>query len=205
MLSVVLVMAGSATRMKNNENKVFLPLKDKMVFQYSLDLFLSLGYEVVCVIKPEDENKLSKYSQVKITYGGKTRQESVYNGLRLVTNDKVLIHDAARPFITKDIIIKCDNELKMNDAVLVGIPMKDSIYSNNPLKSLKRDDFISAQTPQGGKTKTLLECHLKAIEEKQNFTDDISLILNYSNDMVKIIEGIDTNFKITTQLDYIKL
>ena len=58
MISVILLMAGSGSRMKIQDNKVFLPLENKMIFQYSLDLFLKLNCEVICVIRPEDEDKL---------------------------------------------------------------------------------------------------------------------------------------------------
>lgn len=202
MVSAVLVMAGNASRMNINENKVFLPLGDKKVFEHSLNTFLDLGLEVICVIRPEDESLLKDYN-VKIAYGGKTRQESVYNGLKLVSKKYALIHDAARPFISKENVLDCIKALKAGNGVLVGESIKNSIYEKKPLKSLKRDELISAQTPQGAEVKVLLECHMKAIEDKYLATDDISLLLKYSDTNVCIIEGNDTNFKITTQLDYI--
>ena len=63
--------------------------------------------------------------------------------------------------------------------------------------------MVLAQTPQGAKTKVMLECHQKAKAEGYVGTDDISLFIRYSKKMVKIIAGNDKNFKITTQLDYI--
>lgn len=204
MISVILLMAGNGSRMNSSENKVYLPLKDKLIYQHSLDLFLSKGFEVVCVIRPKDEVHLTKYlPKIKIAYGGKTRQMSVYNGLKKVKGDHVLIHDAARPFITAECIDSCVNTMQKNYFVLVGCETKDSIYEKNPIRSLKRSELINAQTPQGGKTKVLLECHKKAINENLEVTDDISLVIKYSNEVIKIIDGSDHNFKITTQLDYI--
>ncbi len=204
MISVILMMAGNASRMNINTNKVYLPLADKLVFEYSLELFLSYNFEVICVIRKEDRKYLEKYEdKIKIVYGGKTRQESVYNGLIEATNKYSLIHDAARPFINKSIIDKCINALKEDKACMVVSALKDSIYLKNPLKTLNRDELILAQTPQGGLTKDLINSHKKAVLDNYLSTDDISLLLKYSNQTIELIEGNDTNFKITTQLDYI--
>ncbi|MDE7214094.1 MAG: 2-C-methyl-D-erythritol 4-phosphate cytidylyltransferase [Anaeroplasmataceae bacterium] len=204
MISVILMMAGSASRMHIKENKVFLPLGEKKVFEHTLDLFLSYGFEVICVIRKEDRNQLKDYeAKVKIVYGGATRQESVYHGLQEATEAYVLIHDAARPFISKPTLDACIKSLRENKACLVVSKPKDSIYQRYPLSSISRSEVVLAQTPQGGRTKDLLEAHQCAIKESFSATDDISLLLKYKDQMVELIEGEDTNFKITTQLDYI--
>lgn len=204
MISVILLMAGSGSRMKINENKVFLPLKDKMVYEYSLELFLKYQFHVVCVIRKEDLPYLKKYEgQVTFVFGGTTRQESVYNGLQAAKSDQILIHDAARPFITSKLLEKCISALKENHACLVVSPCKDTVYERPNLRTLNRDQLLFAQTPQGGNRTELLLCHQKAIQEHFTATDDISLILKYGHSLVELIEGTDQNFKITTQLDYI--
>ena len=182
MISVILLMAGSGSRMKIQDNKVFLPLENKMIFQYSLDLFLKLNCEVICVIRPEDEDKLHHYySKIKIVYGGQTRQMSVYNGLKQASCNSVLIHDAARPFISEELIKECIKTLNEKNAVLVGCKTKDSIYEIEPLKSLNREKLFNAQTPQGASRTILLKCHEKALNENIQVTDDISLILKYTD------------------------
>lgn len=204
MVTAILLMAGKASRMKMSQNKVFLPLANKMVFQYALDLFISKNLEVVCVIKEEDRPYLKDYySKVKIVTGGETRQESVYNGLMVALGDCVLIHDAARPFLSEKILDECLDSLAAGSPFLVAKPCNDTIYSMNPIKYLKREDYCLAQTPQGGKTKLLTECYNKALSENVTVTDDISLVLKYSNEEVRIIEGSEYNFKITSQFDYI--
>ncbi|MDE6241794.1 MAG: 2-C-methyl-D-erythritol 4-phosphate cytidylyltransferase [Anaeroplasmataceae bacterium] len=204
MISAVVMMAGNATRMHIKENKVFLPLGNKSIFEYSLDMFLSYSFEVICVIRKEDRHHLKEYEgKVKIVYGGKTRQESVYNGLKEATEPFVLIHDAARPFVSRETIESCIKSLRENKACLVVAPCKDSVYQKTPLKTIERTELVLAQTPQGGKTKDLLEVHQKALEEGFKATDDISLLLKYKDQMVELIESDDVNFKITTQLDYI--
>ena len=204
MISVILMMAGSSARMNMNENKLFLPLGDKLVFEHSLDMFLLNGLDVICVTKPEYIEYLSKYEgKVKIVIGGNTRQESVYNGLIACDNDYVMIHDAARPFITETIINDCKAAINENKCFIVAKPSKDSVYVKTPLEPVKRDNIIMAQTPQGGSKMALLNAHTMAINERYSSTDDISLLMKYTNEEIKIIDGDERNFKITTQLDYI--
>ena len=72
MITVILMMAGSSSRMNLNENKLFLPLGDKLVFQHSLDLFLDNGFDVICVTKEEYIEYLKQYTdRIKIVIGGK--------------------------------------------------------------------------------------------------------------------------------------
>ena len=204
LISAILMMAGSASRMHMKESKVYLSLGEKKVFEYPLTLFLSLNLEVICVIRPEDRIHLLEYEgKVKIVYGGKTRQESVFNGLRAAEGEYVLIHDAARPFVSKKIIEECITAFKDNKACLVVAPCKDSLYCKVPFSSVARDQMVLAQTPQGGRTKDFLEVHFKAQEENYNSTDDISLLMRYKEPMIQLVESDDHNFKITTQLDYI--
>lgn len=204
MISVILMMAGNASRMQMKENKVFLSLGEKLVYEYALELFLSYSFEVICVIRKEDRNQLKKYeSKVKIAYGGATRQESVYNGLKEASQPFTLIHDAARPFLSRTTLDACIQSLKKNKACMTVTSSKDSIYQKSPFKALNRSNLILAQTPQGAKTKDLIEVHQMARAEGFVATDDISLLLKYKNQMVELIENEDSNFKITTQLDYI--
>ena len=204
MISVILMMAGSSSRMNANENKLFLDLGTKKVYQHSLDKFLEYGLEVICVTKEENIKYLSDYTnKVKIVIGGNTRQESVYNGLCASTKDYVLIHDAARPFVSKKIIEDCLNAINENKNFLVAAPSKDSIYLKTPITALNRDNICLAQTPQGGLKSDFLTAHVRAVEDALVATDDISLVLKYIDKEVKIITGEDINFKLTTSLDYI--
>lgn len=204
MISVILMMAGSGTRMNMPQNKIFLPLGEKMVYEYSLNLFLDYHLDVLCVIRQEDLPFLKKYEgKVQFVLGGVTRQESVMNGLQAVSGDQVLIHDAARPFLSSTILDSCLATLKKNHACLVATPCKDTIYEKACLRALNRDQLIRAQTPQGGNRAELLRCHQQALRNGDTVTDDISLLLKYGSSMVELIEGSDENFKITTQLDYI--
>ena len=204
MVSVILMMAGSSSRMNLNENKLFLPLGDKLVFEHSLEMFLKNNFDVICVTKEEYIPYLSKYqNNIKIVIGGNTRQQSVFNGLNACDNEYVMIHDAARPFISQKIIDDCLEAINENKCFLVANTSKDSVYFKTPFSSVNRDNIVMAQTPQGGSKMALLNAHINASKDNYLSTDDISLLLKYANEQVKLIDGDDKNFKITTQLDYV--
>lgn len=205
MVSVIIVMAGSGTRMGYNENKVLLPLANKPIFMHSYDLFKSLGYEVILVVRECDLDIINQMNlDAKIIVGGKSRSESVYNGLSLCSNDIVLVHDAARPFISKEKIIECVSLIDDNNGVFVGKKAVDTIrqIQNNTLVTLDRNSLICAQTPQGAKKQILDNAYI--LEKENGFlsTDEMSIIEKYSNVSIKVVIGNDENFKITTKSDY---
>ena len=207
MVSVVLLMAGKGQRMKKDINKVLLEVDNKPLFEYPLDTFLSYNFEIILVVSKEDFDYVSNLNlnNVKIVIGGKTRGESVYNGLKNVTGDYVLIHDSARAFIDKATINKI-LELKDNDEdILIYLNVKDTIKIKNDDKyvTLKRDDLIAASTPQCASRKLFLEVYEKAKIENFSATDDISLIEKYRPDIkINYILANDESFKITTPIDY---
>ena len=207
MVSVILVMAGRGTRMGIDKNKILLDLANKPVYMHSLELFLQYNFEIICVINKDDENEIvpNLDKRVKYTYGGDTRLMSVFNGLKMATGDYVIVHDAARPVISKDIIdeilLKKDN----SDAILTYLPVKDTIKTNvnNKLTTLDRNILISAVTPQCAKYDILYKSLNQAINESKNFTDDISAIEFYFNKAkIELIRANDECIKLTTMLDY---
>ena len=205
MISVILLMAGVGSRMGIDKNNVLLPLGDKLIFEHSLDLFLSYGFEVVCVINKNDEEFIKNRLQgkAKYIYGGETRQDSVYNGLNSITGDYVLIHDAARPLISKDVI---DNILKIKSdkkGILCYLETKDTIKINDiKLITLDRSKLISAVTPQCGPKDILLKCYTKAKNDNKSFTDDISILEYYSDIKIDLVKANEEVIKVTTKLDY---
>lgn len=207
MNSVILLMAGKGTRMKENINKVLLPLKDKQIYQYALELFLKNNFEVICVISKDDEALIdkTKYPNVKYVIGGETRAHSVYNGLKCCSGDYVLVHDAARALLDQDTLDNIINSINDNEAILTYLEVKDTIKdtSDNKLVTLKRDKLIAASTPQCAPYKYLYNSYKLAFDEGYSSTDDISLIEKYYPDInIKLIKANENSFKITTQLDY---
>lgn len=193
MYTVILLMAGKGLRMKASMNKMMLNVGNKPLYSYALETFKSFNLPIILVVNKEDYSLLKDLEGVEVVIGGLTRSESVHNGLLKCKTDRVLIHDAARAFVSKDIINKCLNSKK--EAFYVGIPLKDTIREKDTFKTLDRDNLISCQTPQGGNTKLFLDSY----NSKSNY-DDIEQVLKYTND-IELILGSESNFKITTQFD----
>lgn len=147
-------------------------------------------------------NNLRKY-----VIGGKTRRESSLKGIKNLENEfgnkknqKVLIHDAARPFISKKIILQSIKNLKKYSATCPYVNIEDTIKSidyKNKLNNIDRNKLISLQTPQGFGLNEIFELHKK---NKKELSDDFSLIINKEISF-KLIKGSKENFKITTNED----
>lgn len=201
MFSVVITMAGDSLRCKTVKNKNLEMLGNKPVFMHSYDLFKSYKAEIIIVARACDIDEIKKYvdSDTIITIGGKTRSESVYNGVCKCHNDIVLIHDGARPFISKCIVDQILDGMKEYRAVYAAIPLKDTIRMDG--ETLKRDQLKAAQTPQAFYTNDIKKALKKAIDEHIVITDDIEAIEKCSDIKYIDVLGSDENFKITTPLD----
>jgi len=140
--------------------------------------------------------------------GGTMRQESVLNGLKAAAAsrpDYVLIHDAARPLVTRKIIRNACNALQNHSAVLPGIPVADTLKSACAEKgtvkaTIDRSNVFQAQTPQGFDFRILYDAHLAYREA--GATDDIALI-EKAGITAKIIPGHRHNFKLTETEDFL--
>ena len=205
MYSAILLMAGKGERMKKDINKVLLPLGNKKIYEYSLKVLSENVDEVICVISENDSPLIKKLPKnVKVTFGGKTRQESVMNGLKLVTNEYVLIHDAARPFLTANLVNEIKSKLVLNRNVLVCFECKDTIKQINDgmINTLDRSTLVRAATPQCGKTVFLLDAYERAFSDNVTATDDLSLLEYYYPEIsTELIFASDDLFKITTEID----
>ena len=212
-MHLLIPAAGSGSRMKAGKNKLLINLEGESLIYWTLkSIFSASSVSWVGIIgQPNDKelllNSVKDYAnKVKWINGGKTRQESVYNGLNSLPDDayKVLIHDGARCLIHPDLINKCAFELDENDAVVLATKVTDTIKMVDDdgfiLKTPSRKYLRAAQTPQGFLVDRLKRAHKKAIEKNWIVTDDASLfeMLNWK---VKIIEGNYSNIKITSPID----
>lgn len=215
MNSVVIVSAGRGSRMKADINKQFLKLQNKEVIAHTIDKFYNnenIG-EIIVVVR-EDEAEFFKiniiekygYKNIKIAFGGSERQDSVYNGLKMVDENCkiVLIHDGARPFVNNETIDSAIESAKENKCVIVGVPVKDTIKvideNNNVCDTPDRSTLWSIQTPQVFDFSLIMKAHEKAREDNYYGTDD-SMLMEYYGYNVKVIEGSYNNIKITTPED----
>ena len=215
MNGVVIVAAGTGSRMNMGINKQFIKLEGKEIIAYTIEKFYNnSNIEDIVVVVKEDESEffkkeiLDKYNfkNVKIAYGGKERQDSVYNGLKLLDEkcDVVLIHDGARPFVSDKIIDKSIEEAKEHKAIVVGVPVKDTIKvidnDKNIVDTTNRSVLWAVQTPQTFDYNILIDAYKDAFKNKFYGTDDAMLVerIGYK---VKMLEGSYNNIKITTQED----
>ena len=215
MNGVVIVAAGTGSRMNMGINKQFIKLEGKEIIAYTIEKFYNnSNIEDIVVVVKEDESEffkkeiLDKYNfkNVKIAYGGKERQDSVYNGLKLLDEKcaVVLIHDGARPFVSDKIIDKSIEEAKEHKAIVVGVPVKDTIKvidnDKNIVDTPNRSVLWAVQTPQTFDYNILIDAYKDAFKNKFYGTDDAMLVerIGYK---VKMLEGSYNNIKITTQED----
>ena len=215
MNSVVIVSAGRGSRMKADINKQFLKLQNKEVIAHTIDTFYNnknIG-EIIVVVR-EDAAEFFKiniiekygYKNIKIAFGGSERQDSVYNGLKMVDENCkiVLIHDGARPFVNNETIDSAIESAKENKCVIVGVPVKDTIKvideNNNVCDTPDRSNLWSIQTPQVFDYSLIMKAHEKAREDNYYGTDD-SMLMEYFGQKVKVVEGSYNNIKITTPED----
>ncbi|MDA9817949.1 2-C-methyl-D-erythritol 4-phosphate cytidylyltransferase [Flavobacteriaceae bacterium] len=202
---------GSRFGLKYGIPKQYLPLANVPLLRHTILSFLNNQNidDVICVIHPDD---IELYNEATVgidllnpVFGGNTRQTSVRNGLEALKEynpHKVLIHDAARPFVTKRVINGIIEKLQTHPAVIPAIVVEDTIkkYGDNKIEwSIERDNLWRAQTPQAFVFKDILSTH-RAFKN-MNFTDDAA-IDEYAGIPVAIVPGSQNNFKITTEEDY---
>lgn len=214
MNSVIIVAAGSGKRMNLGINKQYIKLEEKEMIAHTIDTFYNNGNVdeiIICIKKEEEEFFIDKilnkynYKNVKIAYGGEERQDSIYNGLKKINIncEIVLIHDGARPFVSDDIINKSIEVAKEKQAVVVGVPVKDTIkvVENGIVKHTpQRSTLWSAQTPQTFKYDLIMKAYEEAYKNNYYGTDD-SMLVEFIGQNVSMIMGSYDNIKITNPED----
>jgi len=213
MLSAIIVAAGQGKRLKAAVPKPLIKIGGLPAIIYSLTLLDKHPDvdEIILVINTDNQKAITgainNYSFRKIkalVLGGSRRQDSVYNGLRVVSADAnwVLIHDAARPLIDYKSVTEVIQAAKKNKAAILGVPVKatiKSIKSNGMVaETLDRTNLWEIQTPQVFKKELILKAYKKYSHKR--VTDDASLVERLGN-KIKIVRGSYTNIKITTPED----
>ncbi|HDD65042.1 MAG TPA: 2-C-methyl-D-erythritol 4-phosphate cytidylyltransferase [Firmicutes bacterium] len=212
MISVILAGGGRGERTGRKIPKSFIKINKKYLFLYSLEKFNSLSQvkEIILVLPEEKitdylKNKLKKeFSKLKIIVGGgRERKDSVYNGLKYVDEkaDIVLIHDVARPFVSRRLIERVIDGAKKYKACIPVIPSTDTlkIVENNFVKkTIEREKVFRVQTPQGFSKDVILKAYNKS--KNINASDDSQLVENIGI-RVYTVEGEMENIKITFPVD----
>ncbi len=213
-LWVVLPAAGSGSRMKNTVPKQYLKINGTAIIEHTINVFLG-NHEVqaimVCV-PPGDqrfsETKSSKNARVLTTQGGVSRAQSVLNGLNeldAAEHDWVLVHDAARPCLSAELLNHLIDTLRYDDvggilAIAVRDTLKQASQDKRIESTLDRSTIWQAQTPQMFRYGLLKTALVKAIDQGLDITDEASS-LELSGYAPAIVEGDSRNIKVTTAED----
>lgn len=211
--SAILVCAGSATRM-GGVNKILMPLGDSNVVGHSMLAFEQSPdvIEIIVVTKAENFDavretaaRLGISKLARLTEGGATRQQSVMQGLRLVSKESqyIAIHDGARPLVKPEHIAKVIKDAKVFGGATLGVPVKDTIkvvddglITDTP----HRPSLYITQTPQVFRKRLYFEAVDFAAEHGLDFTDDCQLVEAIGGKVYMTV-GDYTNIKITTPED----
>lgn len=206
----VILGAGNGTRMKINQSKLLLNIKGKTVLERSVNAFLNISDidEIIVVARQQDISTFADLlpdERISFVIGGDTRQQSVMNAVDTIDSaDLIIIHDGARPLVSKEDIenaLICSKECK---ACALGVPVKDTIKvidnDNFVVETPDRSTLFAVQTPQIFDFDLYKNAMKKAIDDNKDFTDDCGLI-EYSGHKVKMVSGSYSNIKITTAED----
>ena len=203
--TAIILAGGNSTRFAN-KNKLLTKINEKCIIEYSINTFLSdlECNQIILVINKQYEQEYKHICQnkkIEIVIGGNSRSESSYLGLLHCTNEYVLIHDGARPFLNLTLVNSITDELFNNnyDAIIPVVNIYDSLIKldiNNNIDYVNRNDYKIIQTPQAFKTKLILEAYKHL---NKDFNDDFSLLKNFNKNIkYKLVNGDKQNIKITT-------
>ncbi len=215
MMYLLIPAAGMGKRMGSSRNKLLLTLRGKPLLAWtllaaeqakSINWIGIIGQRYDFADFREIIASLELSKPVFLIEGGKTRQESVYQGLQALPEEaeRVLIHDGARCLATPSLFERCSEELNTCQGLIAAMPVKDTIKIVGDEKTVvatpDRNKLWAAQTPQAFEVKLLKNCHAQARKLGWEVTDDAALFEKCQLP-VKIVPGEETNLKITTPVD----
>ena len=186
MISVILCAAGNGERAGFSENKVLRELNGLPVLSYSLSAFSAVADEILAACRAEDEARISAlldpFPNAHTVIGGAFRTQSVCFALHEAKGDMVLVHDAARPSVTKKIIDDCIACVRKYGSGVCALPATDTValaVDGNVFSVPARETAFLIQTPQGFYRDKLLAAYEKARAEGLSFTDESGVYAQY--------------------------
>lgn len=215
-IGLILVAGGLGKRLSKELPKQFLDLQGKPLFIRALEPFLKLNFDCIAMAFPSGFleainlilDKFALTGKINLIEGGTERYRSVWNALnfeRIRSCDYVLIHDAVRPFVSVEFIQRIIGHLVYEKAIIPAILSKDTIKQVNSEKyvyrTLNREMCLLVQTPQAFETEYLYNAYDLVISRGIHITDDASAIEQIGG-KVKVVDGEEYNFKITTPMDF---
>ena len=212
----IVLAGGSGARFGGDIPKQFQMLGDAPVFLHSTRKFNEMAIvDGIVLAAPPDyldycRNLAAQHGLTKVidvVAGGKSRQESTYNGLcALEASDDsiVMVHDAARPFVQEDDVINLVEAASTHISAVLALPVTDTIKAADEAKmavrTVSRENLYAAKTPQAARMAALLRAHETARKDGFEATDDCQLMENIGIPS-KIVVTQAANIKITTASD----
>jgi len=214
-VGVVIVAGGSGTRTGGPELKQFRWVAGKPALLHSLQTFMARAdvVSVVCVLPREYAADPPPWifqcdiDRLMIAPGGRTRTESVRNGLEDLPDEAsvVLIHDAARPLVGDDTIERVVGTVRGGQNAIAALPVVDTLKEVDDggriVKTVERERLWRAQTPQGFTRETIVRAHREALAQKLSATDDAALCERLGIPVV-VVRGSERAMKITEEPDF---
>jgi 2-C-methyl-D-erythritol 4-phosphate cytidylyltransferase len=215
--AVIVPAAGKSARFRDREKKPFANLDGRAVWLRSVELFVTRDDVCQCilVIAPEDRDLFRRRYQANIAFmnvqvadGGSERFESVARALALLKPEAefVAIHDAVRPCLTEALVNAVFEQARKSGAALLGVPVTDTVKQVNDQRrvtaTMPRQGLWLAQTPQVFRRDWLLAAYNDRAKLGKDVTDDAQLV-EAAGHPVTVVEGSNTNLKITTKADLI--
>ena len=203
----IIVAGGSGSRMQSDIPKQFLLLDGKPILMHTLEAFANsaLKPELLLVLNIHQHQyweELCKAHSFKIKHlvikGGEQRFQSVKNGLKAIKGKGIVaIHDAVRPLVSADLILRSFRAAEANGNAVTGLKSTDSVRSihiDGKTEALNREHLLMIQTPQTFAIELLRRAYQQPF--RNEFTDDASVV-EYSGYPIHVIEGSRENLKIT--------
>lgn len=220
-ITAILPAAGLGTRMGAETPKQFLELDGAPILVHSLRKLASceLVTDIIVATRGDEVGRLEerlrqeKFRQtLRVVKGGDTRQESVAAALKQVESDTeiVLVHDAVRPFVTREQIARVIEEARNCGAAILGIPAMDTVKEVKRTSlpedvalitmTVPRERVVMAQTPQAFQTQILRDAFARAEADGVNASDEAGLVERLGQE-VHVVLGSERNIKITKPAD----
>lgn len=209
-LSIIIPAGGVGKRFSEKGKKQFYSIAGKEILYYTLLRFKNVDYEEIIIgcsdeDIPKVEDILEELGITKYIFApaGKERQDTVYNCLLRASGDYVLIHDAARPFLSNIILDRCLQEYRNYHGLICGIKVKDTVKvvdGETVEKTIDRNRILLVHTPQLFNKKILLKC-MNEINDRGILITDEAMALEYFGYEVGFVESEWYNLKITTMND----
>ncbi|MBQ7322990.1 MAG: 2-C-methyl-D-erythritol 2,4-cyclodiphosphate synthase [Clostridia bacterium] len=233
-VGVIICAAGKGSRAGFSKNKLLTSLNGSTVLEKTLSAFdMETIEEILITASEEDfpiiEQLAQKYPRTTVVLGGETRFHSVHGALQVVKSDIVLIHDGARPFVSRAVIDNCIQSVKQHGSGICSVPCTDTMAVTSSTGEIaripNRNLLVRLQTPQGFYTQEIKLAYQRAIEqgkqyqvsftnangEKENsvittrtakeYTDDSSVYYDFIR-FPFLCEGAEENIKLTYPKDF---